>query len=367
MQKYDVFRLYVVKVSTSGNVQYLICRKGTLSDDYIEVLTKTKVDVKDKSCISTLVDYNSSLAISNYSNGKHLILTRDDVLKKTIQINMDYAITKHEEKMNKKIDNNSIAGDLEEKLEEATKMMFSGDGSWSATEFSRPKYSLIGHLRDDIWLASRLQEFGLRDIFFGTLLNYVKSSPIFKAERDSYEKRVIKWQISWMISGGDGWLVSEEFGEDFIRFNENCDIGFRRGIIRTLEAIGMNIDAIEQGIEENAYLWRNQEMSSAFRNTYEPILGFVSEKFEDMKPVSEEHKNTWMKLRLYEYYQAHKASVDKYGVVTPEMEMSEEEVQSLREYLAKKHEERMVYLEELKTRPKPSGISRVLINTMNKK
>ena len=168
-----------------------------------------------------------------------------------------------------------------------------------------------------------------------------------------------------MIGGGEGWLVSEEFGGDFIIFDENCDIGFRIGIIKTLEAIGMNTEAIEQGIEENACLWRNQEMASAFRNTYSPILGFTDVKLKEMEPISEEHKNAWMKLRLYEYYQAHKSSVDKYGIVTPEMEMSEEEVRCLREYLTKMHEKRITYLEDLKNKAKSSGSSRVLINTVN--
>lgn len=366
MQKYDVFRLYVVKEATNAIVYYRICSKSILSDDYIDVLTKTKVEVKDKSCVTDLVKYYSPLAVSNYSTGQHLMLTREDILKKTVQINMNYAIMKYEEEMSKKIDNNSKIDNLEERLVEATKKMFSGDGSWSASEFSRPESSLIGHLRDDMWLASRLQNIELKDIFFGTLLNFVKTSPVFKSERDAYEQRIVKWQINWMIHGGDGWLVSEEFDGDFIVFNENCDIGFRRGILRTLEAIGMNTDAIEQGIEENSDLWRRVEMLGAFNNTYAPILGFTGEKLEEMKPVSEEHKSAWLKMRLYEYYQAHKDSVDKYGVIAPEMKMSEEEAQSLRKYLGQMHEERIAYLNELKNKPNSSAVSRTLVNRENK-
>lgn len=361
MQKYDVFRLYVVKVSN----HYLICSKSILNDDYIEVLTRTKIEVKDDSCVTSLTHYYTSLSVCNYSNGTHLMLSRDDILKKTIEINTNYAIMKYEEEMDKKIDNNSRIDDLEKKLDEAARDMFSGDGGWMSDEYRRPEYSLIGHLRDDIWLATKLKNYGLKDIFFGTLLNYVKTSLVFKSLRDAYEQRVVIWQINWMINRGDGWLVSDEFGGDFIRFDENCDIGFRMGILNTLEAIGVNTEAIEQGIEENADLWRNHEMESAFRNTYSPILGFTDIKFEDMEPVSEEHKNAWMKLRLYEYYQAHKTSVDKYGIVTPEMKMSEEEVQVLREYLAKMHEDRIAYLENLRNKVNSSGSSRALINTMN--
>ncbi|MCI8575223.1 MAG: hypothetical protein HFI09_02005, partial [Bacilli bacterium] len=293
MQKHDIFRLYVVKTSTKGNDPYLICSKGILSGEYIEILTKAKVNIKDESCVTSLVDYYSPLAVTNYSTGKHLMLTRDDILKMTILINMNYAITTYDNEMDKKIDDNYV-----ERLEEATKKLFSGDGHWSSAEYSRPEDSLIGHLRDDKWLTYKLRECGLEDIFFGTLLNYVKTSKVFKAERDAYEQRIVKWQIGWMVNGGDAWLVPEEFGGDFIRFNKNCDIGFRKGILRTLEAIGMDTDAIERGIEENVDLWREREMLSAFRNNYEPILGFVNKKRNDMKPTNEEHKNAWIKLRL---------------------------------------------------------------------
>ncbi len=100
MQKFDVFRLYVVKVLTNGNVHYLICSEGLLRGDYIEVLTKSKVEVKDKSCVSSLVDYYSSLAVCNYSTGQHLMLTRDDILKKTIHINMNFEVKRYEEMIN---------------------------------------------------------------------------------------------------------------------------------------------------------------------------------------------------------------------------------------------------------------------------
>lgn len=272
----------------------------------------------------------------------------DNIREKTIQ-------------MNTRIVYNFRIDDIEKKLEEATKKMFSRSGRWSVSEFGRPKNSLIGHLRDDKWLASRLQEFELKDIFLGTILNYVKTSPVFKAERDIYEQKIVRWQITYMINDGAGWLVPKEFNGDLIGFDKNCDIGFRKGILDTLEAIGMNRDAIEKGIEENVDLWRENLMLTAFRNTYEPTIGFINLKFKEPPPASEEHRKAWMKFRLYQYYQEHKASIDKYGVVTPEMEMKEEEVQNLKEYLAKMHEERMAYLEELKNKPTQSKLSKNII------
>ena len=52
-------------------------------------------------------------------------------------------------------------------------------------------------------------------------------------------------------------------------------------------------------------------------------------------------------MRRYEYYQRHKSSVDLYGTIIPDMVMSNEEVEKLKEYLKKKHNERKQYLEEI--------------------
>ena len=67
-----------------------------------------------------------------------------------------------------------------------------------------------------------------------------------------------------------------------------------------------------------------------------------------VEPAEEEHKEKWLKMRRYEYYQGHKKSVDLYGVATEDMQMSEEEVLELRQYLEQKHQERMKHIEELK-------------------
>lgn len=113
----------------------------------------------------------------------------------------------------------------------------------------------------------------------------------------------------------------------------------------------MDTEVIERGIEENADLWRDKEMRSAFMNTYNPILG-LSSIYVDMEHPSDEHQNAWLKMRLYQYYQDHKDSVDKYGKITSEMQLSQEEVENLQLYLSKLHDERMAYISNLKEREK---------------
>lgn len=348
-RKYDVHRLYVIKENKGGIVHFYI-GVATLSDNtFVEILNGKKIVVDHLDNVKPLANYYSLLEVRNYSNGKSLMLTREDILKKTIQINADYAIERYEAEKERQLDNTANITDLDERLHKATVRFFPKSGSWGSNEFRKDEHSLIQHLRDDKWLARELQQNKeLKDIYYGIIYNYVKTSVFFHKERHAYEQRIVKWQIEWMMSGGDGWLVSDEFGGDFIKFDENYDIGFRLGIYRTLRAIQMDSETIEEGIEVNANLWRDICMRESFRNIYAPILGFAGVKYNQMVPPSDEHLEAWLKLRKYQYYQAHKVVVDKYGEVTPEMKMSLEEVEELKNYLVKMHEKRIAYLEELK-------------------
>ena len=65
-----------------------------------------------------------------------------------------------------------------------------------------------------------------------------------------------------------------------------------------------------------------------------------------LEQVDLEFKEKWLKVRKYEYYQRHKDSVDKYGVVEPDMKLSAEEVEELKIYLMQKHNERMLQIEK---------------------
>ena len=51
-------------------------------------------------------------------------------------------------------------------------------------------------------------------------------------------------------------------------------------------------------------------------------------------------------MRKYEYYQRHKDSVDKYGIVEPDMLLADNEVIELRTYLEEKHNERKLQIEQ---------------------
>ena len=254
--------------------------------------------------------------------------------------------------------------DITKMLEEATKDFFPEDGSWKSSCFKKSEDSWLCHLRDNNWLAKKLQDSkNLNHIPFEKILNFVKTSYFFEEKRHDYEQKVVKWQIEWMMNGGGNWIVPEGYSDDFISFDENYDIGFRKGIVKTLTAVGMDVDAIEEGIEKNVDLWLDIVMNSAFRNRYEPI--FIMMHY-NMEQADSEHREKWLRIRRYEYYKNHMDSVNKYGNITPDMKISEEEAAELYSYLIVKDEERRKYLKQLEqTERIEDEFSKTLIKMLN--
>lgn len=360
--KISVFNLKVIKTKINDNDHYLICRETLLSDTFKEVLTGRKVIVESPNDVEALSNYYPILGVANYKTGKPLTLGKKDILIKCIEINIYKAKKRMEEQCKLSQDKNNIIDNTSkriknlstiERIEESSRKMFPKTGSWSSSEFRESPTSLIQHLRDNNWLATRLQSMDLEDINFSEILEYVSKNPDFAKLIHDYEQSIVKWQIEWMRSGGEGWLVPEGYGEDFALYLGTCDIAFRKGVVLTLTAINMNIDAIEEGIESNSDLWLLSEMKSAYYHTYHHPF-FSNINLSDI-PEDKEHEEKWLKLRMYEYYQEHKESVDKYGKTNEYMLITPEEADEIRVYLAIKHEEKMAELEQTIEKSKNNG------------
>lgn len=252
-----------------------------------------------------------------------------------------------------------------ELLETATKNFFPKSGVWYSSCFNRSKEHtyiyLPCNLRDYEWLAHTMQKYEkLNNISYHKILDFVKTSKLFETERYNYEQRIVAWQIDYMIRGGEGWIASEEFGGDFIFMSPNVDIGFRKGIKDTLMAIGMDPEAIEEGIEKNANLWRNKVMSSAFSNRFDDF-------FLDLDPIDKEHKELWLKIRKYEYYLEHKESVDlysprdyssdnMYSPTVKELTEAEKNYEELKTLLEEMNQKRLKHIQECKNDPSKKRI-----------
>lgn len=254
--------------------------------------------------------------------------------------------------------------EIEEFLDKTLKNFFPKDGHWHSNCFNKSNFvaeeNLPCHLRNDKWLADLiLKKYNLYYLGKGTIIEYIINSNNFNKLRHEYEQKIVSWQIDWMCNGGDNWIIDEKLGGDLYLFSTKCDYAFRKGVVDTLLAIGMNINAIEEGIEKNANKWRENHMTIAFRNLYcvspYSLLPSGNEK-KLLEEPSQEHYEKWLKLRLYEYYIEHKDSVDKYGKVLPEMKMTEAEVIELKKWLEVAHEKRMKQIAEFKDKDYSSNI-----------
>ena len=90
--------------------------------------------------------------------------------------------------------------------------------------------------------------------------------------------------------------------------------------------------------KKNGDIWRDKYMQLAFYNQFNS--GLPEAILED-----KEYFSKWMQLRKYNYYQQHKEAVDKYGNITPEMQLSDEDVVGLKIYLGQKQDEIKAYIQ----------------------
>ena len=84
MKKYNVFSLSVIKIDD----QKFICESIIPGEKYREILTGRKITLKDDYVVEKLSEYYSILGVMNYTTGEPLMLSKDDILKKYININM---------------------------------------------------------------------------------------------------------------------------------------------------------------------------------------------------------------------------------------------------------------------------------------
>ena len=228
---------------------------------------------------------------------------------------------------------------------------FPSTGEWGSNCFNRPNNILQSNLRNNKLLAKKiLSAANLAPGYYNKVLEFINSSDLFKQKVYEYEQEIVKWQIDWMKNGGENWICDENLGGDLCLILPQCDIAFRKGVVDTLIAMGLNKDAIEEGLERNAKMWRNLFIERAFRVKYEPItLNLFGDKdFEPLPAADLEHKEAWIKMRKYEYYCDHKKSVDSYGSIDPEMLLTKEEIINLKIYLDEANAKRLALVEQRK-------------------
>ena len=233
-------------------------------------------------------------------------------------------------------------------LEEVSIQIFSKDGSYSPICFSRITKNDLNdiylpcHLRDNDWLIKLFQSNKkLRNISYAEVKKFISSS-FFQEMRHEYELKIVFWQINYMLTNKGGFIFKENnssFLEDLI----NCDLIFRERVILILNAIGIDQEVIEEGLEKTRNYWLRPLMKKAFYNENNLRYCLV----ENIEDCQEEYEDAWFQLREYEYYQQHKDIVDKYGIILPSMQMNLSEVQKLQEIREKEYQKRQEYLKQI--------------------
>lgn len=256
--------------------------------------------------------------------------------------------TQQEEKIEEKnYVNPSNDEELNVLLTNTINNFFPTTGRWSSACFRRPNEILQSNLRNNKLLAKMiLREANLAPEYYNRVLDFINSSDLFKQKVHEYEQTIVKWQIEWIRGGGENWIIDESLGGDCCLIMPYCDIAFRKGVVDTLVAMGMNKEAIEEGLEKNADMWRNAYIESAFRIQYEPVTYHISRDYEPLPKADLEHKQAWIKMRKYEYYCDHKKSVDLYGSVEPDMLLTGEELISLKSYLDIENAKRLEFISQ---------------------
>lgn len=237
-------------------------------------------------------------------------------------------------------------------LEDQIENFFPRNGHWRSWCFNKVDRLEVSekyfpcHLRDNLWLSQllvkKIKDSYQIEIPYGIVLNFISNSKRFEELRHEYELEVVRWQINWMINGGENWLLPEGFSELSPLFGTDYDICFRGGVVKTLKAIGMNENVIQEGIEKYAAMWRNKCMNRAFNQEFAPIMMFKKQ----IEESSSEFKQNWLKYRKYQYYSKHKYYVDHYGEVEPEMLINGEDLIELEQTLNQQIEERKKQIKE---------------------
>ncbi len=226
---------------------------------------------------------------------------------------------------------------------------FPESGKWSSVCFSQSdalqRRYLPCHLRDTNWMSQLLSKELYAEKYLSispeVIKSFMETSAEFAKLRHDYELKIVQWQIDWIMNDGENWLLPDGADDLFKITSPDVDKIVRGGVVKTLRAIGMDYEVIEEGLEKFAASWRKDAMLQGCRNLFNPVF---KKNWLEIKPISDSHKNNWLADREYQYYKDHKKMVDKYGTPTEAMKMTSAEHSQLLKVLNQQNAERMALL-----------------------
>ena len=238
-----------------------------------------------------------------------------------------------------------LSGFNQVKINNAIRNFFPETGVWYSNCYLKPTAlnidNLPCHLRDYNWMAQMLQKKAeLDNVDIDVLEGYITNSALFNSLKDKYEKKIVKWQINYMISGGTNWRDDSEYGTDFSAMEDKCVEQFRKGVFHTLITIGIDPQVIDMCLQEYQDMWFSKMLNQSFDNLFEYTHTFPTVEGDsinlntyDMHKSDPEFRKAWIKLKRYEYYIDNKDVVDLFEDMKDVAFLSVDEVKKLREYV----------------------------------
>ena len=207
------------------------------------------------------------------------------------------------------------------------------------TSFEVDKRDLMFHLNDRDWLVNFVRRFAKQqaiNLNWNQTETYVDTSRIFENCRKQYAQDLVKAQIELNLTGRQMTVLNRKSPLSILG-DRNYDKAMRGEFVYAMEQLGMDDDMIERGVEAHADLWRKRVMEQTFFNRYLKLSvkqrAMLAQKgdteWKHLMDMEKEYHDIWLRLREYEYYQAHQKVIDELGTDTASMHMPMNEVTEL--------------------------------------
>ena len=180
------------------------------------------------------------------------------------------------------------------------------------------------HTRDAQWMQAHIKNVmdqADKPVEPNNIQVFMDWSPEFDVARFQFEQSLVKSEIIATLR--------QDHVSGMAAYANNYDEVFRIVILDKMgQTYGLDRQTAEIALEANSKIWREPTMVQAFNNQFYRNKDMANYGSRPM------HQALWMRVREYDYYQDHKAVVDKVGAATPAMKLPHKKAHQLRMQLA---------------------------------
>lgn len=229
------------------------------------------------------------------------------------------------------------------------------------------------HLDDYQWLAKYairvLRRHKIHDkLDKDAVVDFFRVSPVFAKYRDDYAQNLTKAQVQYLLTqNAPNRFTTPHFSPARTRADYYYDQLFRFEVVDSMTRLGIDEHTVETALETDAAKWRKPVMARTFENRYQdnPFIDEVRNAdptqvitytghavfpgstqelraaypvlWNNLDLVKQDHRQTWLAYREYEYYQAHQTVIDELGTATANMDLTPTEAVALQHKVNQYH------------------------------